>query len=145
MRSDFTFILPLDARWGDMDARRHVNNAAYFTYCESARLRYFEELEFATFSENGAYGSALVSATCNFRRQLVAPARIEIGVRISELRARSFSSLYELYLEGETEPFADGSAVSVWMHYGENKAYPLPEGLRRTIRRWEGGKLVVAE
>ena len=31
-RGDFAFFLKLAARWGDMDALGHVNNAKFFTY-----------------------------------------------------------------------------------------------------------------
>ena len=45
-RGDFCYWLSITVRWGDMDAIGHVNNAAYFTYCESARLGYLEQIGF---------------------------------------------------------------------------------------------------
>jgi len=35
------FTLDIDIRFRDPDARGHVNNAVYFTYCEHARLRFY--------------------------------------------------------------------------------------------------------
>src|SRR5262249_44770182 len=37
-------IVELPVVWGEMDAYRHVNNAVYFRYFESARLEYFRRL-----------------------------------------------------------------------------------------------------
>ena len=34
-------VEPITVRWGDVDSMGHVNNAKYFTYCESARMTYF--------------------------------------------------------------------------------------------------------
>ena len=43
-RSDFRHWVTVLVHWGDMDAFGHVNNAKYFTYCESARISYFEAI-----------------------------------------------------------------------------------------------------
>lgn len=44
----------LAVRWGDMDAMGHVNNAAFFTYCESARMSYFAAIEIDRWSRESA-------------------------------------------------------------------------------------------
>ena len=47
-------ILPV--RWGDMDTMGHINNAKYFTYCESARMSYFAAIRMLDHRENERQG-----------------------------------------------------------------------------------------
>ena len=40
----YPVVSRLKVKWGDMDAFQHVNNAVYFKYVESNRLKYFAEI-----------------------------------------------------------------------------------------------------
>ena len=136
-RDDFHVWITVDVRWGDMDAYGHVNNARYFTYCESARIRYFEELaaEIALegLRERAAHGPAVVSATCNFQRQVHYPATLDVGVRAAAIGRSSFTLDYVIRRHGGGEVVADGSSVVVWVDYEAGKAMPLPAALKARI------------
>jgi acyl-CoA thioester hydrolase len=67
-------VEPIAVRWGDMDSMGHVNNAKYFTYCESARMSYFAAIRLPDHREVPTQGPALAAATLNFRRQIRYPA-----------------------------------------------------------------------
>ena len=41
----FPHRLALDVRFGDTDAMGHMNNARYLTFCESARVDYWEQVD----------------------------------------------------------------------------------------------------
>jgi acyl-CoA thioester hydrolase len=138
MREQFKHWERISVRWGDMDAIGHVNNAKYFTYCESVRISYFEAIELWRFREHDRQGPALVSATCNFRQQVHYPAELDVGARTSEIRNRSFTLEYEIYRRDSGELVADGSSVVAWVDYEANKAIPIPDELRAAIRRFEG-------
>ena len=43
---NYPVVLDVCVAWGDMDALGHVNNARYFSYFESARLAYFDQIGF---------------------------------------------------------------------------------------------------
>lgn len=141
-RSAFRVFETLPVRWGDMDAMGHVNNAAYFTYCESARMRYFTEIDIEDGKEGAEHGPAVVTATCNFRRQVHWPATLAVGVRAARMGRSSFTLEYALFLEATDEegdePVADGSSVVVWVDYGAGESIPLPEALRERIRELDG-------
>ena len=38
-----TFSIPIESRFSDLDAYGHVNNAVYFTYLETARVKLFSD------------------------------------------------------------------------------------------------------
>ena len=128
----------LAVRWGDMDAMGHVNNAAFFTYCESARMSYFAAIEIDRWREDGRHGPAVVSASCNFRRQVHYPATLEVGARATEIGRKSFTLEYAIRQAGSDELVADGHSVVVWVDYSAGKAIPLPEALKERIRSFDG-------
>jgi len=132
----------ITVQWGDMDSMGHVNNARYFTYCESARMSYFRAVRMDEHYEAGRFGPALAAATLNFRRQVRYPAEIEVETRVVEIGRSSFKMEYVLIQVGaERERVADGTGVIVWTDYGTGRSTPLPEGLREAIRQLEGTAL----
>ena len=132
-REEFNVWITVPVRWGDMDAFGHVNNAAYFTYCESARIRYFEMIGL-TVDGSQDEGPAVVSATCNFRRQVQHPATLEVGARVTKIGKSSFTLEYGLYLEDTEDLVADGISIAVWMDYVEGRSKELPAEYRKSMQ-----------
>jgi acyl-CoA thioester hydrolase len=132
------FIERIAVRWGDMDTMGHVNNAKYFTYCESARMSYFRAVRMEEHFAAGRFGPALAAAQLNFRRQVRYPAEIEVETRVTEIGRSSFKMEYTLVRSEDRERVADGSGVIVWVDYSTGRSVPLPEGLRAAIRDFEG-------
>jgi acyl-CoA thioester hydrolase len=130
----------ISVRWGDMDSMGHVNNARYFTYCESARMAYFRAVRMDEHTVGGRFGPALAAASLNFRRQVRYPAEIEVATRVVEIGRSSFKMEYVLIQAGQGERVADGTGVVVWTDYGTGRSAPLPDGLRETIRQLEGAE-----
>lgn len=131
-------VEPISVRWGDMDTMGHVNNAKYFTYCESARMSYFTAVRMTAHKEAETHGPALAAAHLNFRRQVRWPAELDVETRVTEIGRSSFKMEYELILRGTEERVADGSGVIVWVDYGTGRSIPLPESLKAEIREFEG-------
>lgn len=141
MREAFQHWQPIDVRWGDMDAFGHVNNAAYFTYCESARISYFEVLDLDAHRGAPDHGPAVVTATCNFHRQVHHPAALDVGARATKIGGKSFTLEYVILRRDSEELVADGSSVVVWVDYAAGRSIPLPEPLKESIRRLDGADL----
>ncbi len=134
IRKDFRFWWPVTVRWGDMDAMGHVNNVVYLQYLESARVGYFEAIGWPVRSENGARQSpVLVAQSFNYRRQVVYPDELEVGVACHEVRSRSFVLAYGIFRKGTDILLGDGTSVAVWMDYGAGRAGQLPPGLRAAL------------
>src|SRR5690349_898773 len=89
-------VEPIAVRWGDMDTMGHVNNAKYFTYCESARMSYFAAIRMLEHRETPAQGPALAAAHLNFRRQVRYPADLDVFTRVVEIGRSSFKMEYLL-------------------------------------------------
>jgi len=136
-REPYHLIHPIDVRWGDMDAFGHVNNACYFTYCESARIAYFDAVELDAARQEPQHGPALVTATCNFLRQVHYPAALEVGARVTQIGRKSFTLDYVICRRDTAEKVADGTSVVVWVDYAVGRSIPLPEALIDRIRAWD--------
>jgi acyl-CoA thioester hydrolase len=131
-------VEPVSVRWGDVDSMGHVNNARYFTYCESARMSYFAAIRLRENAGEEKHGPALAAANLNFRRQVHWPAELDVRTRVSEIGRTSFRMEYEIVHRESRERVADGAGVVVWVDYATGRPIPLPEALKREIRRLEG-------
>ena len=138
MSSTIRHLEPVRVRWGDVDSMGHVNNAKYFTYCESARMSYFAAIGMDAFRDGGRYGPALAAANLSFRRQVRYPADLAVWTRVAKLGRTSFTMDYEI-LDAQTgERVADGAGVIVWVDYESGLPEPLPDGLCAAIRGYAG-------
>jgi acyl-CoA thioester hydrolase len=131
-------VEPVTVRWGDVDSIGHVNNARYFTYCESARMSYFAAIRLRENAVEEKHGPALAAANLNFRRQVHWPAELDVRTRVSEIGRTSFKMEYEIVHRTNGERVADGAGVVVWVDYATGRPIPLPEALKAEIRRLEG-------
>jgi acyl-CoA thioester hydrolase len=120
-------------RWGDMDAMGHVNNIVYFRYMEQARISWFESLAGA---QEAWHSQAIViaNASCNFRRALTYPGTVEVKVFTGRPGGSSVATYYELRLEGDDEPYADGAAVVVFVDVATQKPVRIPQKLRERMQ-----------
>lgn len=139
-RAAFRHLQPITVRWGDMDAMGHVNNAAYFTYCESARISYFAAVETHRHAESERHGPSLVAAHLDFRQQVHYPAELDVAARVTEVGRSSFRHEYAIFRRDRDEVVAEGYGVTVWVDYAVGRSVPLPDGLREAIRRFEAGE-----
>lgn len=144
MRSEFNFFHPVTVRWADMDSFSHVNNAVYFTYCESARMAYFEAIRLDEARTPPSLGPALAQASLNFRRQVHFPAELEVGARAARVGGSSFQLDYAIFQKSDdgsdTElVVAEGSSVVVWIDYDVGRSVPLPDDLKQRIYALDPG------
>lgn len=134
-------VQPISVQWGDMDSMGHVNNARYFTWCESARMSYFAAIHMPDHREGDRHGPALAAAHLNFRQQVRYPAELEVLTHVSAIGRSSFRMEYEIVYRGTEvlgERVADGHGVVVWVDYATGRSIPLPESLKEAIRQFEG-------
>ena len=116
-------------RWGDMDAMGHVNNTVYFRYMEQARIGWFEALV----PEDEAWASigiVIANATCNYKRPITYPGTVEVRLLAGAPGGSSVPTCYELRVDGDETPYADGAAVVVFIDLKKQKPARIPEGIR---------------
>lgn len=138
MKGDARHVETIVVRWGDLDSLQHVNQAKYFTYCETAHMSYFEALHFNDYRLSTFHGPVVAAIMLNFRQQVQYPAKLEVEARVSEIGRTSFRMEYEIYLYGMSDRVAEGRSTIVWIDYETGRSTPLPEALKEKIFLFEG-------
>jgi acyl-CoA thioester hydrolase len=126
---DGWFVVPIDVTFRDIDAFGHVNNAVFFTYFESARTALWFRLTGG--KEPHDIGFIVARAECDFRAQ-IRMERIEVLVRIAEMRNTSLDFLYEIR-QSEGTLAATGKVVVVLFDWETRTKKPIDEELRRRL------------
>ncbi len=120
-----------------MDAYGHVNNAVFFRFFESARIRYLERCGFIESYDRDKIGAILHSTSCRFRRPLFYPDTALIGTRATQVNEDRFTMAYLLVSEREGAVAAEGDGVVVSYDYNVRRVAPIPAGVRTAIERLE--------
>ncbi|MGH9755108.1 MAG: acyl-CoA thioesterase [Blastocatellia bacterium] len=136
-RNQFKYWKTIEVRWGDMDAQGHVNNAVYFTYCESARVELLRKIGYKGKQAGADEGPALVSASCDFKRQVVYPATLDVGVRVERIGRRSFEMSYGIFIHGTEQLAASARSVNAWVDYAAERAVELPDWFRVALAEYQ--------
>jgi len=133
----FPVVVELPVVWGEMDSYRHVNNAIYFRYFESARLEYFRRLGWFEYEKETGIGPILAATSARFRRPLTYPDTIWVAVRVPVVEEDRFSMEYRLASRKLAAVAAEGTGAIVTYHYARGAKVPVPEELRRRISELE--------
>jgi acyl-CoA thioester hydrolase len=136
-RNQFTYWKSVEVRWGDMDAMGHVNNTVYFVYLESARVELLHLIGARRAQRRDPQGPSLVMTTCDFKRQVVYPATLDVGLRVERIGNRSFEMHYGLFLHGTEDLVATARSVNAWIDYGTQRAIALPDDLRAALAEYQ--------
>jgi acyl-CoA thioester hydrolase len=136
-RDQFKYWKTIEVRWGDMDAQGHVNNAVYFTYLESARVELIRKTGYKGKQAGDAEGPALVTTSCDFKRQVVYPAILDVGARIERIGRRSFETSYGIFVHDTDQLVASARSVNAWVDYAAQRAVELPSWFRAALARYQ--------
>ena len=120
----------IPVRWGDMDARGHVNNTIYFRFAEQARIEWVESVRIKDVSNEGC-GQILVNASCSFLKPITFPATVDVALFIGKPGRSSLQTYIEIRCAGDdTSLYADGAAKIVWWNQRTGNSQPLPDFIR---------------
>lgn len=127
------FSMRLQVQWGEMDALGHVNNAEYFNYMQEARIQWLNQIDF---DWSGPTSPVIVNAFCEFQREIIFPAELEITVSAGKVGRSSFDTLYTISnLARNGEIAATGSSKVVWIDRNLRKSVALPDNIRSSIEQ----------
>jgi acyl-CoA thioester hydrolase len=135
----YRFSLPMDVRFGDIDALGHVNNAVFFTYMEQSRMEYLTQLGLPTLGQTNL-SFILAEAACQFKAPIRYGARLEVKSRVERIGNSSFSMAHQIEDRSTRQVMATGRSVIVVYDYAANKSAPLPLDWRAAIEKFEAGQ-----
>jgi len=134
---EFRFYHPVEVRYADIDAQRHVNNVAFFAYMESARARYLQHLGLWDGKDFLKIGIIVAEAACTYKAAIGYGQPLRVGVRTARLGNKSLELHYTIE-DGETgQEMATGRTIQVAYDYHANQTIPVPDAWRRVIAAFE--------
>ena len=112
-------------RFRDVDSLGHVNNAAYLTYLEQARIAFLAPI--------GADQSQMILARAeiDFRAQIGVGDEVELEVRPLRVGTKSFELGYVLHVRGEL--VAEARTVLVAFDYAAGRTVEVPAAWRQGL------------
>ena len=139
MIDEFRHRTRLEVRFRDIDAFRHVNNAAFFTYIEEARIRYLCDLLEIEAVER--LPMILAAVQIDFKSPILYGQEVEIGTRVDWVGNTSFSMSHHLTASPQARVVAEAATILVAYHYETEAPMPVPDAWRTAFAGWEGRDL----
>lgn len=125
--------LEIAVAWGDMDAFQHVNNTVFLRWCESARLRLFEDSGLIHSYQNSGIGPILASIQCRFRSPVLYPESVRVEVQILRLGEQDFELDYQIYAVSTGIRVASAQDRCVIFDYRQQAKAAFPPQVRQAF------------
>lgn len=134
----FTYYHPIVVRYADLDPQGHVNNAAYMTYLESARLGYYERAGLWSPEKGEHTGMVVARAEMDYLAPIVYGQPLRVGVRLEKLGSKSMLFAFQVESADGGRVFARGLSVMVaYDNVNETSRLVQPEW-REKLAEFEG-------
>ena len=114
---DYPFQHQLNTRWKDLDAFRHINNAAYLTYIEDARIVLLRRWKI----DYQQKSLIVASVKIDYIKQVSHPSSLVIGQKVSRLGTKSFDIESAVFNKETSELVCMSTITSVAFDFVENK------------------------
>ena len=124
----------IEVRFRDCDPLGHVNNAAYLTYLEQARLFYWRSLwGFGLDGLTATPGVIMARAEIDYRLPAHYGQTLQVRIDLSAIGKTSFTYDYEIVDEQE-RVVASARTVQVMYDYAAARPVPIPDEIRKKMQ-----------
>ena len=148
LEGDFVHRYPVDVRFGDTDAMGHANNSRFLTYCESARIAYWEAAtgEPIGLAAHGAEESLILAdIRVSFRSPVYFGEVLTVESRVGRIGRTSFTLEHRLTAGdsavGQARLVATAEGVQVLYDYGAGRPREIPPEVVARLEAFEGRTL----
>ena len=134
----FKHQIEIKARFMDIDALHHVNNARYLNFLEEARIDYCKEVLDLRFDIN-QFNILVARVEIDFIQAILYHETFKISTRISKIGNKSFE-FESVFTEGEKENIkilATAKQILVWMDNKSQSSIRVPDEYRDRIENYE--------
>ncbi len=130
-----TYNHPIEVIFRDVDSFGHVNNAVYFTYLETVRTKYFQELK--TLSGLNEMNMIVAHATCDYKSPAYISERLNVSVGITRFGNKSFDCMYTINTDTGRQ-IASAKTIQVAYDYITNSTVKVPEKFKQAVIEYQG-------
>jgi len=127
---------PVEVRFQDLDAFGHVNNAIFLTYCEQARVRYYDSL----FPLKSAldFPFLLVHADLDYKRPVTILDEIEVGIGVGRMGGASWDFEYEVRNRKDEFVHCTARTIQAYWDHTKQSTGPIHPDLRTALEKSKG-------
>jgi len=127
----YPFSCPIQVRWRDLDAFAHVNNATFATYLEVARTAVWHEC----FGGREAMDIPFFvkRLEIDFKRPLALYDKVQVWLRVGEIRGASFT--FEFVVEVSGEIAAEAKTVLASVDNTTGRPVRMTPGMRAKLEK----------
>jgi len=126
---DYPYTTTISVRWRDIDAFRHVNNAAIVSYLEIARTEMWHDLFTGTDAMDIPF--VIAKLEVDYKRPIKLYDQVLIGLRAADVGRSSFA--FEYLIEVEDCTAAIARTLQVCVRHETGRPVRVPETVRRTL------------
>jgi acyl-CoA thioester hydrolase len=148
LAGEFPHRYEVEIRFGDTDAMGHANNARFLTYCESARIAYWEEAtgeRFALVTHGAEESLILADIRVAFRSPAYFGEVLTVETRVGRIGRTSFTLEHRLTAHesavGHARLVAIAEGVQVLYDYATERPRPIPDDVIARLEAFEGRRL----
>jgi acyl-CoA thioester hydrolase len=134
----YHFFIPIQVRYGDIDAQWHVNNSNFLTYLEQARFEYMLHVGLWDGKSFLEVGLIVADVHLAYLAPIQLLQKIRVGIRVTKIGNKSMRFEYQIE-DTETEAaLANAETVMVAYDYHQKLSKPVPDEWRKKIAEFEG-------
>jgi len=141
MEPVFSFPVPIQVRFNDVDIMGHVSNTVYQNYFDTGKTTYFDhilpDLDYINIGVVGA------SIKIDYLLPIFMKYRIMVVSRISVLGKKSFTMEHQLLNQETGDVLSTCSVAVVCYDIKTRKSQVIPEHWRKAIIEHEGDQLII--
>lgn len=135
------FFSPVRVRYIETDMQGHVFFGHYYTYFDVGLIEYLRAVEFDynTFLDAGV-DFFYIASDCQYKDRAFFDETLHVHTRVARIGNTSFT--FEFYVVEETTDrlVCTGHIVAVAVDMKTRKPVRVPEGLRKAVLSFEGGR-----
>ena len=135
LAQSFPYKVVIEVAFHDLDMMGHVNNAVYFSYMETARIKFLVDLLAVTSLHD--LPVIMAEATCTFKAPAFFGELLTVGVGVSRFGSKSFDMTYQIDA-GDGRLIALGKTVQVMYDYAAAQTIMMPEAFNAKVRAFQG-------
>ena len=131
-RGRYPHLVTVPTRWKDNDLYGHVNNAAYYSYFDTAVNAYLIRAGVLDLQSGEVIG-LVVETGCQYFSPVAFPDVLEVGIRVAHIGRTSVRYELAVFRQGEPHAAAQGHFVHVYVARDTRRPTPLPGALKDAL------------
>jgi len=135
----FTYYHPIAIRYSDLDPQGHVNNTAYLTYLESARLGYYEAVGIWDKHSGEKTGMVVAHIDIDYLSPVFFGQKIRVGLHTERIGTKSLTLGFQVESLPDGKPMARGRSIMVAYDNDAETSRIFPQDWREKILEFEEG------